>query len=335
MTRENPSMTVTDQSRAVLTFDLTPEEAGAVRRCAETFAPGAAVDDVLDTARVHAAELPRRLRAFAEEFRLAENAGAVLVRGLPVDPRRVGPTPLTVDVAPEGTATEDRMLVLLSTLLGDVFGWAAEYGGRVVHDLVPLPGHETDQSGTSSDTVLGWHTDEAYHPMRADYLVLLCIRNPDDVPTSVSVPDVDNLSPAARELLLSRPFRIAAESSHAPEHEPGAAGGDWADVRLLFGHPDDPYVIFDAGYTDLSDADPAAQAAFDEFRRSCDTGSTASLALQPGDLLMVDNLRCVHSRGSFSARYDGTDRWLKRTYVTRDLRKSRAARHHASSRTVA
>lgn len=324
-------MTVTEKDRTLLTFELTDDEAAALRRCAEEFEPGAALDDVLAHAGVHAAELPRRLRAFAEDFRLTEPAGAVLVRGLPVRPDRVGPTPLALDRAAEGTVVEDRMLVLLSTLLGDVFGWAAEYGGRVVHDLVPLPGHETDQSGTSSGTVLGWHTDEAYHPMRADYLVLMCIRNPDDVPTGISEPDVGSLSPRTRELLHHTPFDIVAESNHDADE---GDGDDRAEVRLLFGHPDDPYVIFDAGYTDLTRADGPARAAFEEYRHACDEGDTVSVALQPGEALIVDNLRCVHSRGSFRARYDGTDRWLKRVYVTRDLRKSRSARSDRASRVV-
>jgi TfdA family taurine catabolism dioxygenase TauD len=321
-------MTATGHRRAVSTFDLDADEAAAVRACAEAFGPGAELDAVLDHARVHAAELPRRLRTFVEDFRLTESAGAVLVRGLPVEESRVGPTPLAVDRVPESTVVEDRVLVLLTTLLGDVFGWAAEYGGRVVHDLVPLPGHETDLSGTSSDTVLGWHTDEAYHPMRADYLVLLCIRNPDDVPTLVSVPDVAGLPQPTRELLLSTPFEIGAESNH------DADGAGRAPVHLLFGHHDDPYIVFDPGYTHLTGADEPARAAFAELERSCDHGLVATVALQPGDAMIVDNLRCVHSRGSFRARYDGTDRWLKRVYATRDLRKSRSARSDPSSRVI-
>ena len=35
------------------------------------------------------------------------------------------------------------------------------------------------------------------------------------------------------------------------------------------------------------------------------------------------------------AKYDGTDRWLKRINVTRDLRKSRGSRSHSASRLIA
>ena len=33
----------------------------------------------------------------------------------------------------------------------------------------------------------------------------------------------------------------------------------------------------------------------------------------------VDNRRAVHGRSEFRARFDGTDRWLQRTFVVDDL----------------
>jgi hypothetical protein len=36
----------------------------------------------------------------------------------------------------------------------------------------------------------------------------------------------------------------------------------------------------------------------------------------------------------FTARYDGTDRWLKRINVTHDLRRSRAMRASAGNRLI-
>jgi alpha-ketoglutarate-dependent taurine dioxygenase len=41
--------------------------------------------------------------------------------------------------------------------------------------------------------------------------------------------------------------------------------------------------------------------------------------LEPGDLLVVDNHRCIHGRTPFAARHDGSDRWLQRSFVVDEL----------------
>ena len=41
---------------------------------------------------------------------------------------------------------------------------------------------------------------------------------------------------------------------------------------------------------------------------------------------MVDNRVTVHGRTAFRPRYDGRDRWLQRTFVAADLRRSREYR---------
>jgi alpha-ketoglutarate-dependent taurine dioxygenase len=56
--------------------------------------------------------------------------------------------------------------------------------------------------------------------------------------------------------------------------------------------------------------------------------------LAPGDVLFIDNNRAVHGRRPFTARYDGTDRWLKRISVSRGLRRSRDARATVASRVI-
>lgn len=58
------------------------------------------------------------------------------------------------------------------------------------------------------------------------------------------------------------------------------------------------------------------------------------VALNPGDIAFIDNYRVVHGRKPFQARFDGTDRWLRRLNITRDLRKSRHARLTAESRVI-
>ncbi len=51
-----------------------------------------------------------------------------------------------------------------------------------------------------------------------------------------------------------------------------------------------------------------------------------SVALEAGDLLVVDNTVAVHGRTPFTARFDGTDRWLQRSFVVSDLAPSAADR---------
>ena len=41
--------------------------------------------------------------------------------------------------------------------------------------------------------------------------------------------------------------------------------------------------------------------------------------LQPGQMLLINNRKGAHSRTPFTARFDGTDRWLQRLYVRRSL----------------
>ena len=47
--------------------------------------------------------------------------------------------------------------------------------------------------------------------------------------------------------------------------------------------------------------------------------ATQRVVLSDGDVLVIDNDRAVHGRTPFVPRYDGTDRWLKRALVVREL----------------
>ena len=47
--------------------------------------------------------------------------------------------------------------------------------------------------------------------------------------------------------------------------------------------------------------------------------TTQQVVLAAGDILVIDNHRCVHGRTPFAPRYDGTDRWLKRALVVQSL----------------
>ena len=51
------------------------------------------------------------------------------------------------------------------------------------------------------------------------------------------------------------------------------------------------------------------------------------MVLEPGDLLVIDNNVAVHGRSPFTARFDGHDRWLQRSFVVADLAPSAGERN--------
>jgi L-asparagine oxygenase len=73
-------------------------------------------------------------------------------------------------------------------------------------------------------------------------------------------------------------------------------------------------ICFDAHYLSTAAGDNAAAEALDQLRGALDRAQRAH-ELTRGDLIILDNRRVVHARSPFTARYDGTDRWLMRTMV--------------------
>ena len=71
--------------------------------------------------------------------------------------------------------------------------------------------------------------------------------------------------------------------------------------------------------------DEPARRALSEMRTAA-TQARSAVFHEPGDLLIVDNHRALHGRKPFAPRYDGADRWLLRSFVTKDLRPSEAWR---------
>ena len=244
------------------------------------------------------------------------------------------------------------LFVLLGSLLGDLIGWATQQDGHLIHEVMPIKSEEHEQISTGSEQVIWWHNEDAFHPYRGDYVGLLCLRNPDGIATTFTSMDQVHLSVHHREILFEPRFVIRPDASHqntngAPHHAPEnnhnylvrtaydqikELAQNPPKLPILFGSRVAPYIRIDPYFMDKPD-DAETQCALNSLIREVDAHLT-EIVLQPGDCLFVDNYRAVHGRKSFTARYDGTDRWLKRVNITRDLRKSREARVTCRSRTV-
>ncbi|MEU2791160.1 TauD/TfdA family dioxygenase [Streptomyces sp. NPDC007100] len=301
---------------------LDPADAAELRRTAERIlgaagTPAAAphlLGRVAESAAGLGAAVRHRLRP------VDTDDGLFVLRGLDVDDTGLGPTPAGWATAGDSGAVHDIVLLLLATVMGTPIAWKGQQDGRFVHNIVPAPGHEAEQTGASSAVLLSPHTEDAFHPGRAHLLMLSCMRNHDRIATTaagirnVRLDDAD-IALLSRPLLPILPDDAYTEARHF-------AGGRPPAVPTLFRSEDGLTLRFDPAYTPLGDATPAHRAA---YRRLEDELARVSVAvsLDPGEVLVIDNDLVVHGRVPFRARYDGTDRWLKRASVRVPARRTR------------
>ncbi len=94
-------------------------------------------------------------------------------------------------------------------------------------------------------------------------------------------------------------------------------------LAIIDGAEDDPTIVFDqdlmSGVTDEADAMIARVVEIYRAERR-------SVILQPGQILLVDNVRSVHGRSPFTPSFDGRDRFIIRSFAVRDLVRTRYAR---------
>lgn len=310
--------------------------------------------ELVRRSRVLARALPAHLLEFLEEYRLGEASALCLVSGLRLDEDALGPTPDHWRNRPAASPAlrQEIFFLLCAAALGDVFGWATQQDGRIMHDVLPIRGDELREIGSNSLQHLSWHTEDAFHPCRGDYVALLCLKNPDGVETVVcSIADID-LSRLDVDGLFRPEFSVMPDNSHQPQDgspldgdadverlrrrsfELIAAWSDDPEPRPLFyGDPRDPYLALDPYHMDDARWPERAQRAFAQLVEQIDHGMR-DIVLAPGDCVFIDNFRAVHGRKAFTPRYDGSDRWLKRLNITRNIRGSRAWRVAPDARII-
>jgi len=280
------------------------------------------------TAGALSATLRRALIGFR---RFGDASGGLLVRGVPLG--RVPTTPGQVgsrDTTPKDAAA--AMSVLLGCL-GEQYGFRPEFGGQIIQEILPVSGFETEQISLGSTVDLECHVEMAFSPYRSDYVALLCLRQDHDRIAGTTVSPIDRILPlldAATIAVLHEPrFRTKVDaSSRAADTLPGDV---WVDpISVLTGPVERPHLRVD--FAETVGSDPIAGKALDALRDAARRARSV-VRLGAGDLLVVDNHRALHGRTAFTPRYDGADRWLLRSFITKDLRLSENVRN-ADTRVV-
>lgn len=250
----------------------------------------------------------------------APQSGALVLRGVPV-----GSLPHTPE-SPTAPTVKDHVsefvLLTVARRLGQPVGYQPEHGGDLVQNLVPTKANAHRQVSTSSGVDLMFHTEAAFHPHRPKFLLLLCLRGDAKAVTTLSsIFEVLPLLPErVVETLFQPRFRTAVDESYLH----GRSNVLGAPMPVLSGDRDRPTMVFDADL--MVGIDEEADAALRALSAVVEQHHTG-LALEAGDLLIVDNDVAVHGRSSYTPRWDGFDRWIQRSMAVTDLAPSAGERN--------
>lgn len=273
----------------------------------------------LKVASLAAQTFPLQLRELLYDFKQQGNEkGFVLIRSLPEDPDLMD-TPEHLQSVPvvKKTFFSEFWLSAVGGLVGELFGYIQENNGNLFHNVRPAPSKATVLSSESSKLFLDLHSETAFHPFYPDFLSLHCLRSDRTGKAATVVSSLrrirQHITPQLDRILREPLYQTGIDYSFGNVKE---IKGNGPIIPILRGDPEDPLIIFDpdlmVGITE------EARRAIATLKQLFDQEKEL-VFLERGDLLLIDNYRALHGRTPFTAYYDGKDRWLQRTYITRNL----------------
>lgn len=212
---------------------------------------------------------------------------------------------------PETPGTDQTLETIVSAL-GQSCGYADEQDGRLYHNIRPVQGEEFRAENTGS-VEFEFHTGNVHHPFRPDYLILIGLRVDHDRQARTRIAEGAH----AVYLLTEDDLEILQQPSSISGFPSSFTRGDGIARKT---HPhqvlrqttDRWYLRFNSHTT--KGVDDRSQQAAENLIAALESVSE-DIELTPGDIVVVDNHCAAHGRTPFAPRYDGIDRWLKRSFA--------------------
>lgn len=223
-------------------------------------------------------------------------------------------TPISLSTIPN-TDEADEIILSYAKRYGHPVGYLQEQSGKIVQNIFPIKKTAEEQISSSSKATLELHTEAAFHPHLPDYLLLLCLRGDEnagttyallsDVLKDIHIGVVNILKKDLFETSVDESFRLNGEEN------------TFIRLPVLTTDSNGKYKMkYDR--TVMNGITTEAQMALDIFNKAIERNKQ-TIFLNTGDLIVIDNATTVHGRTSFNARYDGSDRWLKRVVVRKEI----------------
>jgi L-asparagine oxygenase len=202
----------------------------------------------------------------------------------------------------------DSLLRINAMRWGTVYGFANEQMGRTVQNIFPVKSDSSEQISSSSSVELELHTETAFHAEKPDTVFLYCLRDDQHAGTTVSQLDdfIGDIDRETRNILKKASFITTIDKSFAK------ANNASLELKTSILSDDEKSISYDKAL--MRGATEEAQAALNVLLAAVERHKK-TIVLKAGEALVMHNHSTIHGRTSFTARYDGTDRWLKRIMI--------------------
>ncbi|WP_282115438.1 TauD/TfdA family dioxygenase [Pseudoalteromonas arctica] len=230
----------------------------------------------------------------------------------------------------EGTLlAQVTAIACLATINSSTISYRSENEGKLFVNLVVFPpgrGKFTEKSASK----MSGHTDGVSFPLRGqsdpengriapspDFVCLSALRNPNKVPTMV-VPLTSLMEKLSEEQIteLQKPQYMLGSQLTFREGMKEILGDELMvdNAQLLFYVDDSWWIRFSHRTTQTAETDDKlAQEAMDALKDAC-ADCAIPVALEPGDIALVNNRIALHGRSKVGEEYGGQTRWLLRAY---------------------
>ena len=223
-------------------------------------------------------------------------------------------TPFASSIKQQSSKESTRTLLHYANQLGYPISYIQEQNGQLIQNILPVHKTEAQQISTSSKVELALHTETAFHPYKPDYILLLCLRGDEKAATTyANVNDIIELLSDEVIKSLKQPwYRTAVDDSFRTQGEPQKE----FIMPIISELEGKMTITYDNFF--MRGINTYASLALAELNYAIQK-CTREIVLKTGDLLVIDNSTVIHGRKPFQARYDGTDRWVQRMLVRKQL----------------
>ena len=269
--------------------------------------------------------IPDRLRTFIQDFKNEKLKNDILIiKNLPVDENIITPENNKSYIG-ENTKLS-RCQAIINQSIGDMIAYESESDGHLFQDMVPNKQLRGTQTSLGSDTELELHTEQAFSTLKPDYLSLACLKEDNNAKTYYLHLNhiLDNITDEEKAVLEKNLWKIGVDLSFVMN---GCSSEERGPISIIQNNN----LVFDQDLMKgtTRNADDLIKKIINIYYENRE-----HYILEKGDLLILNNNKLVHGRSNFNAKFDGTDRFIIRSFIIHSLKKIKDKTKESNDRIV-